>query len=438
MQCINALKKAVVISLFFTNGFSNNVFLKKTIKNVPDEISFSELFKKSIDYNFDIKQIKNRKLITNEDISLEKLGYYPQVDFEYNNYKSSKDFERDNRPYKTRKESFSINTNLRVYDFNSKQAKIDILKKEVKIGDLSICENKIDSSLNLLSIYSSIQKSRASIVLLKKLVLEHRKKFEMKSKLYEDGLIGSTELILDKTTLLNAVKALNDEKEKKEYYTTILKIKTGYELKDSVRLAPLKLNYNAIDKYYLDSKIKRKILNEKINKIKKEIKYSKTSSMPTIDVYFTNNFYNEDSSDSVKYKNKRDYRVGFNIKWSLNSIFNYEAQKKRKLLEIKNEEILYEKAKQEAISEFKKRALSIKNYADFKKNSDERIYTLNDELENNTRMYNEGLEFKYKISDSKIKLLNEELTNIQKKFENLEFKKYITIILEKDNLCTHL
>ena len=157
-----------------------------------------------------------------------------------------------------------------------------------------------------------------------------------------------------------------------------------------------------------------------------------------MDVYYNNDFYNEDSEGYTKYENKRDYRVGFNMKWSLNSIFNYQSQKRRKLLEIKNEEILYDKAKQEATVELNKKFISIKNHEVFKRVSDEKIHTLKEELNKNTRMYDEGLEYKYKINDSKIKILNEELDAVKREFEQAGLKKYISITLEKDNLCTLL
>ena len=182
----------------------------------------------------------------------------------------------------------------------------------------------------------------------------------------------------------------------------------------------------------------REIRDAHLDKNKKEITFYKNSSMPTIDVYWNNDFYNEHSEGYSKYSNKRDYRVGLNLKWSLNSIFNYKSQKRRKLLEIKNEEILYDKAKQDTTIELNRRFIEIKNYEVFKKVSDEKVHTLQDEIEKNTRMYDEGLEYKYKISDSKIKIHNEELDVINRKFQNISYKKYISIVLEKDNLCTLL
>ncbi|WP_324171960.1 TolC family protein [Sulfurimonas sp.] len=435
----------MITSLFCTNTYSNSILYEEIkeiieidLKDQRTEISFNELFKRSLKYNFDIQQIENKKLTIKEDIDMVKLGYYPQINLDYNKYKSYKDFEGDTSAYRTTKATFSINSTLKVYDFDAKQTQIDILKQDSKISDLGICEAKIQSSLQLLDAYYSIQISRASIIVLKKLILEHKTRFDMKTKLYEQGLLGAIQLITDKATLLNAINALNTQDNIREYYTAILKIKTGYSLNSNIKLAPLTHHYNSEDKNYELNYIKSKIKDEKINKNKKEIKFYQYSAMPTVDVYFNNDFYNEYSEGYPKYTNKRDYRVGLNLKWSLNSIFKYESKKRRKLLEIKNEEILYNKVKQETSIELNRRFIEIKNYEVFKRVSDEKIYTFLDEIDKNTRMYNEGLEYKYKISDSKIKIYNEELDVIKRKFQNIFYKKYISIVLEKDNICTLL
>jgi len=446
------LKAFLLSSLFISYTYANeilnptkvykNLTIKETlelpIKESSKEISFNELFKLSLDHNFDLKQIQNRKDITNEDIHMEKLGYYPQVSLDYNNYKSYKDYERDSSPYKTRKATLSINSTLRVYDFDAKKAKIDSLRQENIIGELTICENKIKTSLELLDAYTAIQSSRESLIIQKKLILEHQEKFNMKTKLYEQGLLSATELITDKAAMLTAVNGLNTEDNRIEYYSAIVKIRTGYELSNAVKLAPLTHQFNIVAKNYELNTIKNKITNEKINKHKNEIKFYKNSAMPTVDLYWNNDFYNEDSVGYPKYSRKRDYRVGINLKWSLNSIFNYKSQKRRKLLEIKNEEILYDKSKQEDTIQLNRRFIEIKNYEVFKKVSDEKINTLQNEIEKNTRMHDEGLEFKYKISDSKIKILSEQLATVKRKYDNLGYKKYISIMLEKDNMCTLL
>ena len=476
MKFQTSFKSVIVMSILSSNSYSNNTLFEKSIlpnnlevkkeylhktyskkkltkkyndltikeiieiptEDTKDAVSFNELFKKSLKYNYDIQQMENRKDIIKEDIHMEKLGYYPQVDFEYNNYKSYKDYERDSSPYKTRKATLSVNTTLRVYDFDAKKAKIDSLRQENVIGELTICENKIKTSFELLDAYTSIQSSRESILVLKKLILEHQKKFDMKTKLYEQGLLSATELISDKAALLSAVNELNTEDNRIEYYSAIVKIRTGYNLTQKIKLVPLTHHFNILDKNYELYNIKTKITNEKINKHKNEIKFYKNSAKPTIDLYFNNDFYNEDSEGYSKYSNKRDYRVGINLKWSFNSIFNYKSQKRRKLLEIKNEEILYDKSKQEDTVQLNRRFIEIKNYEVFKKVSDEKINTLQNEIEKNTRMYNEGLEYKYKISDSKIKIFTEQVAAVKRKYDNVGFKKYISIMLEKDNICTLL
>ena len=155
-------------------------------------------------------------------------------------------------------------------------------------------------------------------------------------------------------------------------------------------------------------------------------------------MYFNNDFYNEDSEGSPRYSNKRDYSVGFLMQWSFNSIFKYKSEKRSKLLEIKAQEIAYEQTKQKLKRELNYRFIGIKNYIVFKKLNDEIIHTLQDDIEKNTRLYNEGLEYKYIISESKINMHTEELKDIKRKFQNIAFKKYISIVLEKDKICTLL
>ena len=360
------------------------------------------------------------------------------MDFIYKNGKSYKDIERFTPSYKTRKSTLSVNSTLRVYDFDVKKSKIDILKHDNKIEDLNICANKIETSLELLEAYVAIQRERSNIVVYKKLILEHQRRLEMKTRLYNQGLLSAAKVIDDKAELLTAVHNLNTADNLMEFNIDVIQIRTGYEINSNVRLAPLRHHYDILDKNKELNNISTKITSAKINKYKKEINALKKISYPTFDLYFNNDFYNEDSEGSPKYSSKRDYSVGFLMQWSLNNIFRNKSEKRSKLLEIKKEEILYEQTKQKLNRELNYRFIGIKNYKVFKKVNDEIIHTLQDNIEKNTRLYDEGLEHKYTISDSKIKMYTEELKDIKRKFQHVSFKKYISIVLEKDNICTLL
>ena len=87
----------------------------------------------------------------------------PDIEFEYNLNHLKKDVEKNNIAYDEYKNSFSINTQVNLYDFGLINTLINTYKKDIEIKNLEICEQKIQISIKLLNIYIGIYKQRKTL-----------------------------------------------------------------------------------------------------------------------------------------------------------------------------------------------------------------------------------------------------------------------------------
>lgn len=402
-------------------------------------LNYETALKESLEYDFDIENLKNEKKGFKEDIDFEKLGYFPKVDLIYSINRINKDIERESSAYKQNKNTININTRLNIYDFEARETKIDILKKEIILRNLEIDKTKVQLATKILDLYVEVYKSRESIDFLTQLYQLYEKKKKMKIKLFKQGIIGSIDVIKDKNDFLNIEKKINEENTKLAYTISIFNHETGILLLDNIDLEPLCVE-NEFHKF--DSKIstvQTKINQTKIKKFYKEIDYYEKTYMPTFEFYYNNEFYNDSDKDfqiDSNY-NKRDYQLGIRLNWSISNIFNSRYQKVKKKLEIEKNKILYKKYRKEFKNNFYNKYLSIKKFGSYKEIKFKVIDNIKKEIEMNKRLYNQGLEYKYKIIESKIKLVNEQHIFRIKQIDNDKNKKYLSILLERELDCIH-
>jgi outer membrane protein TolC len=175
MQTSALLDKKIMDNSDLIN-IKNSVDFDDIVKKEKTVLTFDEVLKKSFLYNFDIKNLENKKKLQNENIEYTKLGYLPNVSLSYSLNKTKKDKERDNIAYKDYKNAMFVNTNLNVYDFGARQTLINTYKNEKEISTLEICEEKNKTAVTILDIYFNIYKNRESIFIFKKLLVLYKKK----------------------------------------------------------------------------------------------------------------------------------------------------------------------------------------------------------------------------------------------------------------------
>ncbi len=426
--------------------FNKKIKIKKLVKidkkiNLNKKIlTFNDILKQWYQIDEDLKKLRNQQKILKATINHKKLGYLPDIEFEYNLNHLKKDMEKNNIAYDEYKNSFSINTQVNLYDFGLRNTLINTYKKDIEIKNLEICEQKIHISINLLDIYIGIYKQRKTLKILYKLLYLYEKKHTMKARLLKQGLIASINTLYEQDEILNLKNKITFENTKLQDNVNKLYYKTQILLLDDIYLEEIKIKEKLYINGFSNHNIRTIISKKQIQKIHNEIKFYKKSNMPKIKIYYNNTFYNEYNDKihtSFDYR-QRDYSIGFRISWNFSTYFKNNFEKIKKQLEIKNHIISYNKYKKDFQINIKNKYIQIQAFNVFSKHQLELLNNAKLAIKINERLYEQGFEYKYKILESNIKLLNIDYLLESKKIENDKNKKYLSLLLEKENLCIHL
>jgi hypothetical protein len=213
---------------------------------------------------------------------------------------------------------------------------------------------------------------------------------------------------------------------------------SGILLLDEIALGSIDTKFKIDTEKFELNNIQMNIYKEKIKKVENEITYFKKSLMPVFEVFYNNEFYNnnENHFDVSVNDLSREYTVGFKISFDFKRFFEFKHEKEKKRLQLIENKNLYDKYKKDFKRDFDSKYVFVRDFDEYKKNKLLEIDAIKKEKSMNERLYEQGIDYKYKIIESEIKLLNLYYLLKTKEIDNNKNRKYLSIKLEREKICT--
>jgi len=420
------MRKLFILFLFYSYLFSSKT------------ITFNMLLEESLKNNHELLEIENKQEGLYEDIRFARIGYVPKLDFNYGIYNAHKGEEESSNNYELDKKLFSVNLSSNILDISAIGKKIDVIQSSIKITNLQKCHVKTKSAMDLLELYTQMYKLKLSLKINKKLLAYQKMLLDEKKKLYDKGLESKVNVFLEKNKLNKYNKQILDEEEKLAIYTNFLAQETGMKIKTTDPFAPIYNIQSQLDENMITDSVEDKIIDEKIRKVKEELEYIKRTNLPSLSIYFNNDFYKNDYKSEYEDSEGRDYRIGLNVKWSLNNLFNYDHEKRKKILEKKRYKIEKKKLEKKLKRDFLRHKVKVNNHSMYENLKTKSLEEQLKMIEMNSLLYENGFNSKHTVIESKMKFLNEKLALELKEIETISAKKHLSLLLEKEDICTHL
>ncbi len=328
------------------------------------------LLKHTEDNSLELRLYKMDIKIQNTLVREAYSGYYPVITFSGNS-EYNKDLTNSSAGVQSIggsvissntlfQNSLTLNLNYTLYDFGSREKKIQIQKNEFLIKQFTLCKKKKEIFQKILDFYKNALISHLSISKYTQILSLKNKLYDSKKRLFKAGEISKSDVANEAIEIIELENSLKTKE--KEYKKTLLELsKLSYikiDKKDTLK--PFKTKQNLPKQKNFQNSIKAKIIDKRIEEKKKELNLLQNANKPVLSLYSSYSLYGSDvnrlesSFDNIRSNN---YKVGIGFKLNLFDGYSNRYKKAKVLLEIQRLKIEKKLLK----LEFETQNLALKN-----------------------------------------------------------------------------
>ncbi|MCF6173251.1 MAG: TolC family protein, partial [Campylobacteraceae bacterium] len=233
--------------------------------------------------------------------------------------------------------SLTLGVNYILYDFGSRDKKIQLQKDEFLIKKFSLCEKKVEIFKKILDAYKNALVSHLDIAQYTQILSFKKILYKSKQRLFVAGEISKSDVANEAIAIIELENSLRNSE--KEYDKALLELS---------KLSYIKINKNDVLKSFDESQklpkqmsfedsLKAKIIDKQIEKKKKELSLLKNASKPVVTLYSSYSAYGSDANSiqtSIDDIKSNSYKVGISFKINLFDGYASKYKSAKALLEI--------------------------------------------------------------------------------------------------------
>ena len=310
--------------------------------------------------NYDIRLLKNDSAVYALNNSYAKAAFYPRLNatttilFNNNNQKQklADGTERIGNGIRANTENASLNLNWTVFDGLKMFATRDKLAELVKLGDISIKNQLVNSVSDVIKTYFNIVRQKQQLKAIEEQMSINEERVKQAEKKFSTGLGAKPELLQAKLDL-NAQKAakltqLNLIEQLKEQLNLLTAFAPGtiYEVTDSI---PIEMNLNAGEIFSTAAKNNPSLMlaQQNIKVARLTLKERKAERFPVVNLNAAYNFAQTNNQTVVNnftplFNRNLGFNYGASISIPIFNNFNVKRQIKEAELDIQYQSLLYD------------------------------------------------------------------------------------------------
>jgi outer membrane protein len=310
--------------------------------------------------NYDIRLLKNDSAVYALNNSYAKAAFYPRLNatttilFNNNNQKQklADGTERIGNGIRANTENASLNLNWTVFDGLKMFATRDKLAELVKLGDISIKNQLVNSVSDVIKTYFNIVRQKQQLKAIEEQMAINEERVKQAEKKFSTGLGAKPELLQAKLDL-NAQKAarltqLNLIEQLKEQLNLLTAFAPGtsYEVTDSI---PIEMNLNAGEIFSTAAKNNPSLMlaQQNIKVARLTLKERKAERFPVVNLNAAYNFSQTNNQTVVNnftplFNRNLGFNYGATISIPIFNNYTVKRQIKEAELDIQYQSLLYD------------------------------------------------------------------------------------------------